>query len=80
MEEQWKTSHAKNNTTFSDAGNLYGNNSRLSVRLDSFSISGAKLWSCLKSDRRKLRKKKFTNKIHHLLLAVLDDKGAYVKV
>ena len=61
----------KNNTRFSDAGNLYVNKSRLNIRLNSFSIFGAKLWNCLKSDLRKLGKKLFKNKIHHFLLAVL---------
>ena len=52
------------NTRFSDAGNLYVNKSRLSIRLNSFSIFGAKLWNCLKPELRKLRKKPFKNKIH----------------
>lgn len=29
----------------------------MSIRLNSFSIFGAKLWNCLKPDLRKLRKK-----------------------
>ena len=45
------------NTRFSDAGNLYANKSRLRIQLNSFSISGAKLWNCLKPDLRKRRKK-----------------------
>ena len=33
----------------------------------------AKLWNCLKSDLRKLRKQPFKNKIHQFLLAVLGN-------
>ena len=40
------------NTRFSDAGNFYVNKSRLSVRLNSFSALGAKVWNCLKPDLR----------------------------
>ena len=53
------------NTTFSDAGNLYVNKSRLGIQLNSFSIFGTKLWNCLKPELCKLRKNlsktKFTN-------------------
>ena len=68
------------NTRFSDAGNLYVNKSRLRIRLNSFSIFGAKLWNCLKPDLRKLRKKPFKNKIHQFLFAVLGDEDGYVDV
>ena len=51
---------------------LYVNiKSRLSVRLNSLSIFGARLWNFLRPDLRKLRKKPFKNKIHQSLLAVL---------
>ena len=59
------------NTRFSDVDNLYVNKSRLSIRLNSFSNFGAKLWNCLKPELRKLRKKPFKNKIHQFLVAVL---------
>ena len=52
----------------------------LSIRLNSFSIFGAKLWNCLKHDLRKLRKKPFKNKIHQFLLAVLGTEDDYVDV
>ena len=65
------------NTTFSDAGNLYVNKSRLRIQ---FSIFGAKLWNCLKPDLRKLRKKPFKNKIHQFLLAELGNEDDYVDV
>ena len=68
------------NTRFSDVGNLYVNKSRLSIRLNSFSVFGAKLWNCLKPDLRKLRKKPFKNKIHQFLLPVLGDEDDYVVV
>ena len=68
------------NTRFSDAGNLYINKSRLRIQLNSFSIFGAKLWSCLKPDLRKLRKQPFKNKIHQFLLAVLGNEDDYVDV
>ena len=68
------------NTRFSDAGNLYINKSRLRIQLNSFSIFGAKLWSCLKPDLRKLRKQPFKTKIHQFLLAVLGNEDDYVDV
>ena len=43
------------NTRFSDTGNFYINKSRLSVRLNSFSAFGAKVWNCLKPDLCKLK-------------------------
>ena len=61
------------NTRFSDAGNLYVNKSRLSIRLNSFSIFGAKSWNCLKPELCKLRKKPFKNKMDQFLFAVLGD-------
>ena len=60
------------NTRFSDAGNLYVDNS--------FSIFKTKLWNCLKPELRKLRKKPFKNKIHQFLFAVLGDEDDYVEV
>ena len=68
------------NTSFSGAGNLYVNKSRLRIQLNSFSIFGAKFWNCLKPDPRKLRKKPFKNKIHQFLLAVLGNEDDYVDV
>ena len=68
------------NTISSDVGNLYVNKSRLSIRLNSFSVFGAKLWNCLKPDLRKLRNKPFKNKIHQFLLPVLGDEDDYVVV
>ena len=68
------------NTRFSDAINLYINKSRLRIQLNLFSIFGAKLWNCLKSDLRKLRKQPFKNKIHQFLLAVLGNEDDYVNV
>ena len=65
------------NTISSDVGNLYVNKSRLSIRLNSFSVFGAKLWNCLKPDLRKLRNKPFKNKIHQFLLPVLSDEDDY---
>ena len=68
------------NTRFSDAGNLYVNKSRLSIRVNSLSIFGAKLWNCPRPDLRKLRKKSFKNKIHQFIFAVLGDEDYYVEV
>ena len=69
------------NTRFSDAGNLYVNKSKPSIRLNSFSIFGAKLWNCIRPDLRKLRKRRlFKNKIHQFLLAVLGDEDDSVDV
>ena len=68
------------NTRFSDVGNLYVNKSRLSIRINSFSVFGAKLWNCLRPDLRKLRGKPFKNKIHQFLLPVLGDEDDYVVV
>ena len=68
------------NTRFSDTGNFYVNKSRLSVRLNSFSALGAKVWNCLKLDLHKLRKRLFKYKIHQFLLAVLDDEDDYVDI
>ena len=68
------------NTRFSDVGNLYVNKSRLTIRLNSLSVFGAKLWNCLKPDLRKLRKKPFKNKTRQLLLPVLGDEDDYVDV
>ena len=39
------------------------NKSRLTIRLNSFSIFGAKLWNCLRPNLRNLGKKPFKNKI-----------------
>ena len=66
------------NDRFSDDGNLHVNISRVSIRLNSLSIFGAKLWNCLKPDLRKLRKGPFKNKIHQFLLAVLGNEDDYV--
>ena len=53
------------NTRFSDVDNLYVNESRLGIQLNSLSILGAKLWNCLKPDYanlgKYLLKTKFTN-------------------
>ena len=68
------------NARFSDVGNLHVNISRMSIRLNSLSIFGAKLWDCLKPDLRKLRKRPFKNKIHQFLLAVLGNEDDYVDV
>jgi len=68
------------NTRFSDASNLYVNKSRLRLKLNSFSIFGAKLWNSLKPELRKLRKKPFKNKGHQFLLAVLGNEDDYVDV
>ena len=68
------------NTRFSDVGNLHVNKSRLSIRLNSHSILGAKLWNCLKPDLRKLRKRPFKNKIHQFLLSVLGNEDDYIDV
>ena len=66
----------------SDDVNFGVNKSRLSDRLNSFSILEAKVWNCLKPDLRKLiiRKRRFTYNIHQLLLAVLDDEDDYIDV
>ena len=68
------------NARFSDVGNLHVNISRMSIRLNSLSIFGAKLWDCLKPDLRKLRKRPFKNKIHQFFLAVLGNEDDYVDV
>ena len=68
------------NDRFSDVGNLNVNISRVSIRLNSLSIFGGKLWNCLKPDLRKLRKRPFKNKIHQFFLAVLDNEDDYVDV
>ena len=47
------------------------NKSRLSIRINSLSIFGAKLWNCLKPDLRKLRKIPFKKQF---LFAVGGDK------
>ena len=68
------------NARFSDVGNLHVNISRVSIRLNSLSIFGAKLWNCLKPVLRKLRKRPFKNKSHQFLLAVLGNEDDYVDV
>ena len=36
------------------------------------------MWNCLKPDLRKLRKRRFKDKIHQFLLAVLDDESSLI--
>ena len=54
--------------------------SRLRIQLNSFSIFGAKLWNCLKSDLHELRKQPLKNKIHQFSLAVLGNEDDYADV
>ena len=68
------------NARFSAAGNFYVNKSRLSVRLNSFTVLEAKVWNCLKPNLCKFRKKHFKYKIHQFLLAVFDDEDDYANV
>ena len=52
--------------------------SRLRVKLNSFSAFGARLWNCQHPDWRKLTKRAFKRKLHKLLLTVLGIEDYYV--
>ena len=52
------------NTRFSSAKKFYIQESRLGVKLKSFSAFGARLWNCLPSDWYKLTKRVFKRKLH----------------
>ena len=52
--------------------------SRLRVKLKSFSALGARLWNCLHPDWRKLTKRAFKRKLHKLLLTILGIEDYYV--
>ena len=65
-------------TRFSSAKKFYIQESRLGVKLKSFSAFGARLWNCLPSDWYKLTKRVFKRKLHKLLHTVLGIKEDYV--
>ena len=65
-------------TRFSSAKKFYIQESRLRVKLKSFSAFGARLWNCLPSDWYKLTKRVFKRKLHKLLFTVLGIEDDYV--
>ena len=66
------------NTHSSSTYNFFIQESRLRVKLKSFSAFGARLWNCLHTDWRKLKKRAFKRKLHKLLLTVLGIEDYYV--
>ena len=58
--------------------NFFIQESRLCVKLKSFSAFVARLWNCLHPDWRKLTKRTFKRKFHKLLLTVLGIEDYYV--
>ena len=66
------------NTRSSSTKNFFIQESRLRVKLKSFSAFGARLWNCLHPDWRKLTKRAFKRKLHKLLLTVLGIEDYYV--
>ena len=65
------------NTRSSSNKNFFIQESRLRVKLKSFSAFGARLWNCLHPDWRKLTKRAFKRN-HKLLLTVLGIEDYYV--
>ena len=66
------------NTRFSSAKKFCIQESRLGVKLISFSASGARLWNCWPSDWYKLTNRVFKRKLHKLLFTVLGIEDDYV--
>ena len=66
------------NTRFSSARKFYIQESRLGVKLKSFSAFGARLWNCLPPDWCKLTKSLFKRKLRKLLFTVLEIEDDYV--
>ena len=66
------------NTRSSSTKNFFIQESRLRVKLKSFSAFGARLWNCLHPDWRKLTKRAFKRKLHKLLLTILGIEDYYV--
>ena len=66
------------NTRSSSTKNFFIQDSRLRVKLNSFSSLGARLWNCLQPDLRKLTKRAFKRKLHKLLLTALGIEDYYV--
>ena len=66
------------NTRFSSAKKFYLQESRLCVKLKSFSTFAATLWNCLPSNWYKLTKRVFKRKLHKLLFTVLGIEDDYV--
>ena len=66
------------NTRSSSRKNSFIQESRLRVKLKSYSAFGARLWNCLHPDWRRLTKRAFKRKLHKLLLTVLGIEDYYV--
>ena len=65
-------------TKSSAAGDFYVKYSRLNQQKQSFSRIGVKMWNSVPPELRALPKKNFKNKLHKLLLRVLEEEDAYV--
>ena len=66
------------NTRFSSARKRHIQESRLGVKLKSFSAFGARLWNCLPYDWCKLTTRVFKRKLHKLLFTVLGIEDDFV--